>query len=78
MLIYLDVSRGAEPQCDCKRDKLWVRLPLEEIKYLIFLFLRFGSGRGKERRWVPPLNMPPELNSTEHGKRSVFTLGSLP
>ena len=24
--------------CDCGRDKLWVRLPLEEIKFNIFFF----------------------------------------
>ena len=32
----LDVSRGAGAQaCDCKRDRLWVRFRLEDIKYLI-------------------------------------------
>ena len=25
--------------CDCKDVKLWIRFPLEEIKYLIFPFL---------------------------------------
>ena len=32
-------------KCDCKRDWMWVRSPLEEINYLfkfIFLFLRSG------------------------------------
>ena len=39
----IGASRGAEAQaCDCKRDTLWLRLPLEEIKYLIFLFPRSG------------------------------------
>ena len=48
-LKYLDylnkpeASCGAGAQgCDCKRDRLWVEFPLEEIKYLIFLFLRSG------------------------------------
>ena len=39
-----EVSRGAGAQvcarqsraCDCKRDWLWVRSPLEETKYLKF------------------------------------------
>ena len=47
---------------------LWVRLPLEEIKYLlifIFLFLRSGV-KAKTRRWVPPLNT-----------QCLLTLGSL-
>ena len=26
--------------CDCKRGNLWVRFPLEEMKYSIFLFIR--------------------------------------
>ena len=28
--------------CDYKHDRLWVRFPLEEMKYKYFLFLRFG------------------------------------
>ena len=32
-------SRGAVQSCDRKRDRLWVRFPPEEIKYLIFSFL---------------------------------------
>ena len=38
------VARGTK--CDCKTDWLWVRSPLEELKYLlkfIFLFLRSGG-----------------------------------
>ena len=33
-----------------KRDRLWVRFPLEEIKYLILSYPRFGNGakRGVE------------------------------
>ena len=39
----IGASRGAEAQaCDRKRDMLWLRLSLEEIKYLIFLFSRSG------------------------------------
>ena len=26
---------------DCKRDRLWIRFPLEDIKYFIFSFLCF-------------------------------------
>ena len=28
-----EASRGAGAQCDCIRDCLWVRSPLEEMKY---------------------------------------------
>ena len=32
-----EASRGAEGLvCDCKRNRLWVRFPLEENKYLLF------------------------------------------
>ena len=42
-LYNYDASRGAGVQaCDCKRDRLWVRFPLEEMKHLIFSFLPFG------------------------------------
>ena len=35
----LPVSRDAGTQaCDCKRDRLWVRFPLDKMKYLIFLY----------------------------------------
>ena len=39
--IYFDARRGVEGKtCDCKRDKLWVRCPVVEMKFLIFsLFL---------------------------------------
>ena len=52
---------------------LWVRSPLEEMKYLlkfIFPFLRSGVAR----RWVLPLNTQ---NSAESRERSALTLGSL-
>ena len=42
--------RGAAAQvksCDCNRDRLWVRLPLYEIKHLIFSFPRSGDRRDK-------------------------------
>ena len=38
---YIKASRGAGAQAfACKGDRLWVRFPLEEMKHLIFLFLR--------------------------------------
>ena len=40
--IILEASRGSGPHAsDSNRDRLWVRFPLEEIKYL-FSFLRSG------------------------------------
>ena len=55
--LYICVSRGqswrSRTKCDCKTDWLWVRSPLEEMKYLlklIFPFLRSGvkAKRGVE------------------------------
>ena len=37
--VPIEASRGTRGQaCDCKRDRLWIRFPLEEIKYLMFSF----------------------------------------
>ena len=38
--------------CDCKRNRLWVRFPLEKIKYLMFSFLNSDdeTERGVEVR----------------------------
>ena len=44
MSIDNEASRGAG-KWDCKRDKLWVRFPSKEMKYLIFLF--FGVVEAK-------------------------------
>ena len=39
----MEASRGAGVQtCDCKRKRLWVRFPLEEMNFLIFLNLNSG------------------------------------
>ena len=49
--IYLLCYTYAGAQtCDCKRDWLWVRFPLMEIKYLIFSLLHSGS---TQRRALP-------------------------
>ena len=65
-------------KCDCKIDSLWVRSPLEEMKYLfIYIFISSLWRRGKARRWIPPLNTQCLQNSAESGERSVSTLGSL-
>ena len=39
---------------DCKSDWLWVRSPLEEMKYLLTFIFSLWC-RGKAQRWVPPL-----------------------
>ena len=51
-ITYRPSSEGAQV-CDSKRDRLWVRFPLEDMKYLftfIFSFLRSGveAKRGVE------------------------------
>ena len=38
----IGLSRGAQA-CDCKRDRLWVQFPLEEMKYLTLSFPRSGN-----------------------------------
>ena len=66
-------------KCDCNHDWLWVRSPLEEIKYLfkfIFSYLRSGV-EAKVRRRVPLINMQYLQNSAENGERSVLELNSL-
>ena len=48
-----DASRGAGTHaCGCKRNRLRVRFPLEQMNYLIFSFLRSGAEakRGVELR----------------------------
>ena len=50
---YYEICGGAGAQAwDYERDRLWVRLPLKEMKYTIFLFYRSGiySKRGVEFR----------------------------
>ena len=59
-------------RCDCETNWLWVRSPLEEMKYLfkfIFPFLRSGvkAKCGVEFRY----------SCNESGERSILTLGSL-
>ena len=39
----IEDSNGTGAQaCDCKCYRLWVRFSVEEMNYLIFLFLRSG------------------------------------
>ena len=47
LLLYLNkIETGCVAEakaCDCQHDRLSVRFPLEEIKYLIFSFPRSGN-----------------------------------
>ena len=64
-------------KCDCKIDWLWVRSPLEKMKYVlkfIFPFLRSGV---EAKRDVLPLNTQCLQNLSESEERSVLILGSL-
>ena len=59
LTIYSQASRGAGAQaCDCKRDRLWVRFALEEMKYLIFSFPRTQHAMRSEfgRKWAQRRN----------------------
>ena len=80
--IYLksEASRGAAARGDCKTDWLWVRSPLEEIKYLlkfIFPVLRSGVEVKRDVEFCHFIITQCLQNSTENGERSVLTLGSL-
>ena len=47
--LKVEAHRGAGAQaCDSNRDRLWVRLPFEEIKYLLFSFLRSGNEANRD------------------------------
>ena len=35
---------------DCRHDRLWVRFPPKDMKYLIFSFLRVDAKCGVDRR----------------------------
>ena len=53
VILFGQASCGAAAQCDCKTEWLWVRSPLDEMKYLLkftFPFLRSGlkAKRGVE------------------------------
>ena len=79
MLLLWGQSWRRGTKRDCKTEWLWVRSPLEEMKYLlkfIFPFLRSGV-EAKARRWVLPLNTQCLQNLAESGDRSVLTIGSL-
>ena len=54
--------------CNCKHDGLWVRVPFEEMKLLIFSFNRSGNetNRGVEFRRSTRSII---LNSVESGER---------
>ena len=58
--------------CDSKGDRLWVRVPLEETKYLIFLFPRFGNDA---KRYVDFHHLTLQ-NVAESGEPRMLTLGS--
>ena len=52
--------RSTNCDCGCEIDKLWVRFPLEEINYLIFLFSHSGIA-------IVSLS-----SATQHAMRPVF------
>ena len=62
--LYKAFRDGGAEECDCKRDRLWVQPPLEEMRYLIFSFLSSGVTECLH-------------NFVKNGERSVTTLDSL-
>ena len=75
-----EAGRGAEAQSDCKIDWLWVRSPLEEVKYLfkfIFPFLRSGVETKRGVEFCHSTRNASRIRGEESEERSVLTLGSL-
>ena len=73
--MYYEASRGARAQpCDSNCN----RSPLDEIKYIIFLFLRspkrHQSMQNVSLSSATQHTMPPEFGG--NGERSVLVLGS--
>ena len=76
MYVYLMLRPVVTKACDCKCDRLRVRFPLEEMKYLIFLFLRSSAAvkRGvRFRRFSTRI----AFRISESGEWSLLALGSL-
>ena len=74
----MEASRGAAARgVTAKPDWLWVRSPLEEMKYLLKFILPFLRSGVEVKRGVLPLKMQCLQNSAESGERSILTLGSL-
>ena len=67
-------------KCDCKTDWLWVRSPLEEMKYLlkfIFSFLRLVSRQSATFISTTQNSMPPEFDR-KWGTKCLNTRFPLP
>ena len=78
-IFHRDQSWRSGTRCDCKTDWLWVRSPLEEMKYLlkfIFPFLRSGV---EVKRGVEFCHSTRNTSRIRQkvGNGSVLTLGSL-
>ena len=72
-IFYSTVLYGTK--CYYKTDWLWVRSPLEELKYLLKFIFPFLPSGVKAKRGVEFSHSI--RNPAESGKRSVLTLGSL-
>ena len=50
--LELEASRGVGAKCDCEIDWLWVRVPLDEMKYLLTFLLSCLRSGVKAKRGV--------------------------
>ena len=71
---YIEASRGAGAK---SVTLLWIRLPLEELKCLLFPLSRFGVGtkRGVQFRYSTRNSIA--LDSAENGEQRVLIVGFL-
>ena len=68
--VYMSWHRGTK--CNSKRDWLWIQSLLEKIKYSYKCIFSSLWCRGKEWRWIPPLNTQCQQNSAKSGERYVL------
>ena len=60
-ITYIEANRGATRSVTVKNDWLWVRFPLEEMKYLYFHFFALVSRQSAALSSATQHAMPPEF-----------------
>ena len=63
--------------CDCKHDRLWVRVPLED--FFLNLYLHFFALASRQSATLSSATQYADClqNSADNGKGNVLTLNSL-
>ena len=68
--IVVEASRGAEAQSVTKRDWLWVRSPLDEMKYLFRFIVPFFCSGAEAKRGV---ELRPSISNVSRTQRKSET-----